>query len=376
MATASAHGWTFALRRTAPSLLLVCSVLGLSMFGLIVLYSASRYQGTPFVAKQAVWLGFAFVAGLTAYALDWNRVRRLAWPVAAGAFVLLASVLVFGREVNGAQRWLGLGPMNLQVSDPAKIALVFVLAHYLSQNQRHLKTFWLGFAAPMALVCGMAGMIFLQPDYGTAALTGFVGVVLMFLAGTRLMYLIPAGLTAVTLFSVAVTLDPVRLKRITSFLDLEANKADGAYQLWQGILAYGSGGLHGVGLGNGRQQMAFLPESHTDFIFPVIGEELGFFFTSGVVLVFLAVFVVVFIKLRSAPNMYQFTLCTGALLFIVMQALINFGVATGLLPTKGMSLPFISYGGSNLVAMFMLSGIVLRCFREWDRPPLRRALEI
>ena len=166
------------------------------------------------------------------------------------------------------------------------------------------------------------------------------------------------------------------LQRITSFLDVEGNRADSAYQLWQGILAFGAGGIQGVGLGVGRQQMSFLPEAHTDFIFAVVAEELGFIFTAGIVLLYMTLFFIGVLQLRRAPNLYQYLLVMGALLFITFQALINIGVVTGTLPTKGMSLPFISYGGSNLVLMFVLTGIILNGLRSWEMPSLRRQREI
>ena len=170
--------------------------------------------------------------------------------------------------------------------------------------------------------------------------------------------------------------DPVRLQRITSFLDVEGNRSDSSYQLWQGILAFGAGGVQGVGLGAGRQQMSFLPEAHTDFIFAIVGEELGLVFTLGVVTLFMTLFFVGVLQLKRAPNLYQYLLVMGALLFLTLQALINIGVVTGCLPTKGMSLPFISYGGSNLVFMFVLTGIILNGFRAWELPVLRRQREL
>ena len=199
---------------------------------------------------------------------------------------------------------------------------------------------------------------------------------MLFLAGVRLKFLIPTALAALALFAVAIYNDPVRLQRITSFLDVEGNRDDTAYQLWQGILAFGAGGLHGVGLGEGRQQLSFLPEAHTDFIFAIVGEEGGLFFTSGVVLLFMTIFFIGVLQLKRAPDLYQYLLVMGALLFITLQALINIGVVTGCLPTKGMSLPFISYGGSNLVLMFVLIGIILNGFRSWEMPALRRQREL
>ena len=179
-------------------------------------------------------------------------------------------------------------------------------------------------------------------------------------------FLIPAAVASLTGFAILVYNDPVRLARITSFLNVEGNRSDSAYQLWQGILAFGAGGLQGVGLGSGRQQMSFLPEAHTDFIFSIIGEELGFFFTAGVVVLFMTLFFVGMLQLKRAPGLYHYLLVMGALLFITFQALINIGVVTGCLPTKGISLPFISYGGSNLVFMFVLTGIILNGFRTWE----------
>ena len=261
--------------------------------------------------------------------------------------------------------------MRLQVSEIGKLGLLFALSHYLAVHRRDIDDVLRGFLLPCVMLGIICGLIFLQPDFGTAFLCGAVGGILLFLTGVRLKFLIPTALAALGLFSVAVYYDPVRLQRITSFLDVEGNRGDTAYQLWQGILAFGAGGLHGVGLGSGRQQMSFLPEAHTDFIFAIVAEELGFFFTTGTVLLYMTLFLVGVLQLKRAPNLYQYLLVMGALLFITFQALINIGVVTGTLPTKGMSLPFISYGGSNLVLMFTLIGIILNGFRSWEMPALR-----
>ena len=216
----------------------------------------------------------------------------------------------------------------------------------------------------------------MQPDFGTCFLCGVVGAILMFQSGTALKWLVPIASLAVFAFSVLVYFDPVRIRRVTSFLDVEANSNDSAYQLWQGMLAFGVGGINGVGLGMGRQQMHFLPEAHTDFIFPVIGEELGLICTMSIVLCFLALFACVAWRLRQAPKLYEYLLAMGSLLFISLQAIINMGVVTGSMPTKGMSLPFISYGGSNLMVTFVFLGIIINVFRKWDCPKVRRPREI
>lgn len=355
-----------------PGVWMVLAVVALTLIGLVILFSISQsIQGGAIFKKQLVWLGIALVAGFGVTRIDLEYLRRPVVILTILAVALLGLVLVLvpgiGVKVNGAKRWLGFGPVRLQVSEFSKIVLVIVLSHYLGINQRALKSFFKGFFIPGCAIGALCVLILLEPDFGTAFLCGIVGVSLLFLAGVRLIYLLPSFLGAIFLFGVAISLDPVRLKRITSFLDVEANKSDGSYQLWQGILAFAAGGVEGVGLGNGRQQLSFLPEAHTDFIFPIIGEELGLICSSLVAGLFLFIFALGIGQLRKAPNMYQFSLAAGSLLFVTLQALINMGVVTGCLPTKGMSLPFISYGGSNLVVMFIFMGLLINAFRAWGQ---------
>ncbi len=356
-------------------------VLSLTFLGLVILFSATRSMyddPTTLLRKQLIWLVIATFAGVVTYMVDLNKLRPYVPILAGGSVLMLVLVLVpgIGVKVNGAQRWIDLGPMRLQASEIGKLGLLFVMAHYLAMNRRFLDDIVRGFIVPCGILAVICGLIFIEPDFGTTFLCGAVGGTMLFLAGVRLKFLIPTAMAALTLFSVAVYHDPVRLQRITSFLDVEGNRDDTSYQLWQGILAFGAGGLHGVGLGEGRQQMSFLPEAHTDFIFAIVGEELGLFFTTGVVLLFFMVFFIGVLQLKRAPDLYQYLLVMGALLFITLQALINIGVVTGCLPTKGMSLPFISYGGSNLVLMFVLTAIILNGFRTWELPALRRQREL
>jgi len=357
------------------SLILVCAI-GLTLLGLTVLFSASQsYQSDPYfyVRKQITWLGVALLVGFLAARVNLEKLRALTWWFVAIALLGLVAVAIpgVGVEVNGSRRWLDIGIGRLQVSEFAKLVMVFGLAHYLSANLSRIRTFWRGFALPLAGVGVFCLLILLEPDFGTAMLTGAVGTTMMLLAGVRLLYLVPSVLAGAGLLSLAIYLDPVRLARITSFLDVEANRSDGAYQLWQAILAFGAGGVEGVGIGNGRQQMAFLPEAHTDFIFAIVGEELGLTFTLAVVIAFLLIFLAGILHLRRAPNLFQFLLVAGSLLLLTLQAIINLGVVTGLLPTKGMSLPFISYGGSNLLLMAMIVGLMINTQTAWSRPVLR-----
>ena len=230
------------------------------------------------------------------------------------------------------------------------------------------------FPPPLLVRCVRSS--FLQPDFGTCFLCGAVAATMMFQAGTSLRWLLPAVSLAILVFSILVYFDPHRIRRVTSFLDVEANANDSSFQLWQGMLAFGVGGVNGVGLGMARQQVHFLPEAHTDFILPVIGEELGLVYTLGIVLCFLVMYVGVSLRLLHAPRLYEYLLAMGALLFVSLQAIINIGVVTGSMPTKGMSLPFISYGGSNLMVTFIFVGLIINAFRRWDNPKSLKPREL
>jgi cell division protein FtsW len=360
-----------------PATIILFCALSLSILGLTVLFSASvSLKSDPYfyLTKQVAWFLFAAAACFLASRIDLEDARRHVGLFAIICLVGLGLVLVpgVGVAVKGSRRWLGLGPARLQISEFAKLAMVFGLAHYLALNQTRLREFGRGFLVPLAGISLVAGLILLEPDFGTAALTFAIGVTLVFLAGGRLRYLVSSLAGAAGVLTLAVMHNPNRLARWLAFLDVEGNKSAGTYQLWQAIVAFAAGGMNGVGLGQGRQQNAFLPEVHTDFIFAVIGEELGLVFTIGVVVMFAIIFAAGLAHLRKAPNLYQFLLVGGSLLLITLQALVNLGVVTGCLPTKGMSLPFISAGGSNLVLMGVLVGLMLNTQRAWTRPAFMR----
>jgi cell division protein FtsW len=362
---------------TPASVIIVC-VAALVSIGLAVLFSASSpIKGGPYAYlwKQFIFLALAIGAGWLVAIADLEQLRKFAWIAAAVSLVMLVLVLIpqIGVSVKGSRRWLNLGFTRLQVSEFAKLALVFSLAHYLALNQNRLHDLWRGFVIPAAWTGLFALLVLAEPDFGTAFLLGTIGMILLFLAGARLKFLLPAIGAALLAFVILVLHNPVRLRRITSFMDIEANRGDGAYQLWQAILAFAAGGVGGTGLGQGRQQNSFLPEAHTDFIFAIMGEEMGLVFTLLTVALFVTIFVAGLMHVRRAPNLFQFLLVTGCLLLICLQAIINLGVVTGMLPTKGMSLPFISAGGSNLLLMGLLVGIIINTQRTWERPkPLVR----
>jgi len=356
------------------AIIIVCAV-GLTFLGLTILFSASASykQGAYFyLNKQLIGVAAAAALCLIVSRLNLDYLRRHVWWIAGVTLFLLALVLIphLGIAVKGSKRWLGYGGARLQVSEFAKLTMVFCVAHYLAINQTRLGEFKPGYLYPLGIIGAFAGLVILEPDFGTTALLVAVGLALLFLAGAKWRYILPTVGAVALAFTVLVIHNPNRLRRITAFMDVEGNKNAGTYQLYQSLAAFAAGGVDGAGLGQGRQQLNFLPEAHTDMIFAVVGEELGLWFTLGVVVVFTVMFVAGLIHLRRAPNLFQFLLVTGCLLLICLQAVINLGVVTGLFPTKGMSLPFISAGLSNLLLMGLLLGVLLNTQRTWGRATL------
>ncbi|MBP6506035.1 MAG: cell division protein FtsW [Opitutaceae bacterium] len=358
-----------------PAAIIVVCAIALTILGLTILFSASAsYKQGPYYYLNKQLLGVVLAAAVCYITsrLNLDYARRYVWWIGGVTLFLLLLVLIphIGVWRGGARRWLGFGPLVLQVAEFAKLAVVFCLAHYLALNQTKLGELKRGFLFPIGIILAFAGLIVKEPDFGTAALIVAVGLTLLFLAGAKWRYILPAVGAVVLAFAVLVMLNPNRLRRLTEFLDVEGNKQAGTYQLYQALAAFAAGGTDGVGLGQGRQQLSYLPEAHTDMIFAVVAEELGLWFTLGVVAVFTIIFIAGLIHLRRAPNLFQFLLVTGCLLLISLQAIINLGVVTGVFPTKGMSMPFISAGLSNLLLMGMLLGIFLNTQRTWSRAAL------
>ncbi len=358
-----------------PAALIAVCCIGLTILGLTILFSASAsFKQGPYYYLNKQILG-VFMAGALCFVasrINLDYARRYSWWIAGIALFLLLLVLIprLGISVKGSRRWLGFGSVRLQVSEFAKLALVFCLSHYLALNQTRISELVRGYFLPLGLIGAFVGLIVLEPDFGTAALALVVGLTLLFLAGAKWRYIVPTVGLAVFFFAVMVIHNPNRLRRFVAFLDVEGNKQGGTYQLYQALAAYAAGGTEGAGLGQGRQQLNFLPEAHTDFIFAVVGEELGLWFTLGVVAVFATIFIAGLVHLRRAPNLFHFLLVTGCLMLICLQSIVNLGVVTGVFPTKGMSLPFISAGLSNLLLMGLLVGIILNTQRTWGRAVL------
>jgi cell division protein FtsW len=347
--------------------LMLLTVGVIMLFSTSAVYAKDRYGDAHYLLKrQLVWMVLGGIGCVMAASLPYVKLRRICGPVLVISLLMAAAVLVpgIGVKVGGARRWLSAGALRFQPSEFVKIALVIWLAHWLAKEKRRLDKFGRGFAIPMTVVGVTLLLVLAEPDFGSTALLGSVAFAMMFVAGVRLRYLLPTIAVGAMGFLGLMMHNPERSRRLLAFLDLEKYKQGAGYQVWQAILAFGSGGVNGLGLGNSRQKMFYLPEAHTDFIFPIIGEELGLIGTLAILACFgvlVACGVAVSLK---APDLFGKYLGLGIVFLIALQALINIGVVTAWLPTKGLPLPFISFGGSNLLMNLVCVGVLLSIFRH------------
>ncbi|WIG98981.1 putative lipid II flippase FtsW [Myxococcus sp. SDU36] len=355
-----------ALVRFDPVLL--CAVLGLVSFGLVMVYSASAVLAQDklgdslyFLKRQLVAAGLGLGAMAMAMKVGWRRLARWAYPLLLAAIVLLVLVNIpgIGSTAGGARRWIRLPGFGLQPAEVAKFAWVVYLSYSLAKKREKVAKFSVGFVPHLAL-CGILVLLcMMQPDFGSSVLLVFMLFVLLFAAGAKLSYLVGMVLLALPLAYVAIASSPYRMKRILAFLDPWAHRHDVGYQVAESLMSIGSGGVAGLGLGDGRQKLFFLPEAHTDFIFSIIAEETGLI---GVGLLVVLYGVVLWRGVRAslaAGETFGTYLGLGISSIIAFQAAVNMCVAMGLLPTKGLTLPFVSYGGSSLVVLMGAAGVLL-----------------
>ncbi|HZP40828.1 MAG TPA: putative lipid II flippase FtsW [Candidatus Binatia bacterium] len=351
-------------------LLTVAALVGLSVvmvFNVSYFYGEERFgDSLVFFRKHLFSIALGTLVGAVASRLSSDAYRRAAYPLLLVVLGALVLVLVpgIGLARGGARRWLHLGPLSLQPSELAKFAVVLYLARSLVKKGERVQRFAAG-VLPHCLVAGaIAGLALLEPDFGTAMLTvGLLGAML-FVGGVPLRFLALPALVAVPAFAALVMREGYRMKRVLGFLNPDLDPLGINFQLKQSFIAFGSGGLWGIGLGESRQKMFYLPEAHTDFIFSVVGEELGL---AGALLV-LALFGVLaargFRIARRHPDPFGSLLAFGVTLSLVLQAVVNVGVVLGCLPTKGLALPFLSYGGSAMIAALAQVGVLLALARE------------
>lgn len=365
-------------RRTAY--ILILSVVSLLAVGIVMLLSTGAFARDSrgdmyfFVKRQIMWLGIGGVAMVVASLLDYRWWARV-WPFVFGmAVVLLALCFVppIGMKINGAWRWINLGFASFQPSELAKVAVLFFLAWWYHRYEAESSEFWRGFVLPLAVVGVVMALIVVEVDLGATSLIGLTTLAVMFVAGAGLRWLVPLLATGLAGLVFAVYNIGERLDRLKAFMDPEKYRLTEGLQQWQALLAFGTGGVGGVGLGSGRLKMLYLPYAHTDFIFPMIGEELGLRFTLLTVFCFLLILLAGVLIAMNAKDRFGMLLGFGITIIISLQAAINIGVTTSLLPNKGMPLPFISYGGSNLAISMFLIGILLNIHRQGRREPKAR----
>jgi cell division protein FtsW len=366
--------------RRRTGYILILSMMSLLAIGIVMLFSTgafaqdSRGDMFYFVKRQIMWLVIGGSALVGAAMVDY-RVWARWWPWIYGLAVvllLLCFVPPIGMKINGAWRWINLGFASFQPSELGKVAVIFFLAWWYQRYEAESGQFWRGFVIPLAVVGVIMALIVIEVDLGATALIGVTALAMMFVAGTGLRWLLPllgAGLAGLV---VAISHIEERMGRLVAFLDPEKYKLGEGLQQWQALLAFGVGGVDGLGLGNGRQKMLYLPYAHTDFIFPMIGEELGLRFTLLTVFCFLLILLSGVLIAMNSRDRFGMLLGFGITIIITLQAAINIGVTTSLLPNKGMPLPFISYGGSNLAVSMLLIGILVNIHRHGRREPKRR----
>ena len=349
-------------------MIILMMAVALTCFGVVMVYSASSvmaakkfHDGFYFLKRQGIYVLLGFGAMYVAMITDYQTWRRLAVPLLFLCLFLLLLVFIpgIGGTAKGASRWIKLPGFNFQPSEFAKIVLIMYMAYSLDKKQEKVRFFSTGFLPYMVLLAVLLGILLKQHDLGAAVTLWAVAFAMLFVAGARLQYFVSIILLATPILVYVIMFEPYRLRRILAWRDPWADPTDSGFQIIQSWLAFGNGGVFGQGLGEGKQKLFFLPEAHTDFILSVVGEELGLI---GVLVIAAMFFLLVQRSIRvslSVPDNFGRYLAFGIATLIGIEAFVNMGVVTGIYPTKGLALPFISYGGSSLIMSLFAIGVLL-----------------
>ena len=358
-----------------PLPVLVISAVALLVMGVVMISSASMDMAAEtmgnsyhYVIRQLLFAALGCVMALVAVNVPIAWWERSGWlMLGVGLLVLVLVLTPLGRTVNGSTRWIPFGLFNVQVSEVAKLCLIAYLAGYVVRRREELLTTWMGFLKPLAVLGVASVLLVIQPDFGATVVLVSAAAGMIFLSGVRLSRFVPLIVILVVLGALLVLTQPYRLKRVVSYLDPWKDQFDSGYQLTQSLIAFGRGDWGGVGLGNSIQKLFYLPEAHTDFIFAIIAEEFGLLGSLIVLALFTLLVVSGFVIARRAEKAEMpFGACFsyGITLLIGLQATINIAVSTGMLPTKGLTLPLVSYGGSSLMIMCVCIGVLARVEME------------
>ncbi|MFA5145508.1 MAG: putative lipid II flippase FtsW [Candidatus Omnitrophota bacterium] len=363
------------VRNTRINLFTVSVVL--ICIGIVMIYSASsiyaweRYKdGFFFLKRHISFLCIGIALTFLVMTIDYRKLRKVARPLLIASLVLLVLVLIpgIGREVSGARRWFRFGLISFQPSELAIISMIIYIADFISRKGNVINQFVKGFLPPIAVLGSCAFLILLQPDLGNTLAMGIVVLIMLFVAGIKTSYLLSLVLASLPALYLLILSVPYRRTRIMAFLNPWLDPKGSGFQIIQSQVSLGSGGLFGLGLGHSKQKLFYLPAAHTDFIFSIIGEELGLLGTLGIIILFM-VFIYQGLKIiKNAPDKFGYFLALGLVLMISLRAAINIGVSCGILPTKGLPLPFISYGGSSFIFDMVSVGILINIARTGEYP--------
>jgi cell division protein FtsW len=361
--------------RYEHDIVLFASVLALVGFGIVMVYSASAVYATQkfgsatyFLRRDLLWSAIGLTAMGIGMRVDFGAYRRWSYLMLIASIGMLAAVLLVGARINGARRWFHFAGVSFQPAELAKLALVIYLAYSLAKKAEKVRSFTVGFV-PHMIVCGlMMALLLKQPDLGTAVILGMATLILLFVAGAKISYIFIAFLAAAPIMYQAIVGTPWRLRRMLAFIDPWQYRYDVGYQITESLISIGSGGVRGLGLGDGKQKLFFLPEAHTDYVMAIVGEELGLIGIVGIATMF---GILVWRGARAAlraRDAFGCYLAFGITAMFGLQALVNLGVVLGALPTKGLPLPFVSFGGSTLVVDLFAMGILLNISRGAPEP--------
>lgn len=361
--------------RHSDTILLV-AVLALTCIGSLMLTSSSYVMASEnygdryfYIKRHLCYLVMAFIAYIVASNISGKTLRKLATPVFIGSLLLLVLTLVspLGSYAGGANRWLKFAGFRFQPSEFARLATILFLAHWLTRTGEEIRDFKRGLLMPLGIVGGVALLILCEPDFGTAVSVGLTGLVLIYVGGARLVHLVPCLVAAMPLAAYAMVGSAYRRARLSTFLDPWKDPMGSGFQIIQSFIALRSGGFLGQGIGDGVQKIFYLPEAHTDFAFAILGEELGFVGILGVVVLFVIVVCRGAIIATRCKDRFYAILGAGLTFALGMQAFTNMAVVMGMLPTKGLTLPLISFGGSSLVASYTAIGLIQNIAKQQKR---------
>ncbi|MCX8238331.1 MAG: putative peptidoglycan glycosyltransferase FtsW [Akkermansiaceae bacterium] len=354
------------------SIFICLAVASLITLGLVMLASASAKWDSSadqysHLVRQVIWLGIGILVMTFMALLDYRILEKLTWLLftVVCAALILCYIPGIGDDAGGDTRWIVIPVIGrFQPSEPAKLVIMIALASWFAKYQAETKSLLRGFVIPSLILGAPLLLILFEWDMGTSAGLGAAGLIVLFVAGTRMRYLGSSVVVALAMAYQMIRTNPNRWERIVAFLDLDAHKEGRGWQQWLGVRAFGNGGVEGMGLGNGVVKQMNLPEHHTDFIFPVIGEELGVFVTLGIIFCFVVIFLIGLGISLHASDRFGSVLGIGITSALVIPAMMNIGVTTASLPNTGLPLPFVSYGGSSLVFSLAMVGVLLSILRR------------